>query len=122
MLRKGHYLLKKHPNKKILAKDLLATIIQGFGTIWPGRIVMNDVNMGDTWRHPKLGEGADSFVPFHKLSQWMTYSLLNPLEEVGFEVLDLDQLTGLAEYRNGGLFFQLGCCNVFATHKYLILH
>ncbi len=105
--RPGHivdYLLKKYPNKKVPAKDLLSTVIQGFGTIWPGRIVMNDINMGDTWRHPKLGEGADSFVPFHKLSQWMTYSLLNPLEEVGFEVLNLDQLTGLAEYRNGGLF------------------
>jgi len=43
-------------------------------------------------------------VPFHKLSQWLTYSLLEPFEELGFEITDTHLLTGLAEYRNGGLF------------------
>ena len=47
-------------------------------------------------------------MPFHKLSQWLTYSLLEPLEELGLRVIDLDQLTGLAEYRNGGLFIDMG--------------
>jgi hypothetical protein len=47
-------------------------------------------------------------VPFHKLSQWLCYSLVEVLEEAGIAVDHLDALTGLAEYRNGGLFIDLG--------------
>ena len=43
-------------------------------------------------------------IPFHKLSQWLSYSLVEPLEEAGIRVTGIDDLTGLAEYRNGGLF------------------
>ena len=69
---------------------------------------MNDCNLGDTWRLPKAGDGFDSFIPIHKLSQWLTYSLLDPLEELGFKILNLNSLTGLAEYRNGGLMLDTG--------------
>ncbi|NHC37704.1 URC4/urg3 family protein [Scytonema millei] len=51
---------------------------------------------------------TDSLVPFHKLSQWLTYSLLEPLQELGLEITGLDDLTGLPEYRNGGLCLDLG--------------
>jgi hypothetical protein len=102
------YFVHHRPNKKIEAVFILKTVLKALGGIWPGRIVMNDVNLGDTWYHDKLGTGVKSFVPLHKLSQWLTYSLLEPLEEFGFEILDLNQLTGLAEYRNGGLFLDLG--------------
>ncbi len=47
-------------------------------------------------------------MPFHKLSQWLAYSLLEPLEEAGLTVTALDALTGLPEYRNGGLFLDTG--------------
>jgi hypothetical protein len=47
-------------------------------------------------------------VPFHKLSQWLAYSLLEPLAGAGIEVMGLDSLTGLPEYRNGGLLLDLG--------------
>lgn len=102
------YFISKRPNKKIEAPFILKTVLKALGPIWPGRIVMNDVNLGDTWYHDKLGSGLQSFVPFHKLSQWLTYSLLEPLEDFGFQVTEIDQLTGLAEYRNGGLFLDLG--------------
>jgi hypothetical protein len=46
-------------------------------------------------------------VPLHKLSQWLTYSLIEPLTEAGLEVTGIERLTGLAEYRNGGLFLDL---------------
>jgi hypothetical protein len=69
---------------------------------------MNDTNLGDTWRHPGLGDGWQGFVPFHKLSQWLTYSLLEPLEGMGFKIINLNRLTGLAEYRNGGLIIDSG--------------
>jgi hypothetical protein len=47
-------------------------------------------------------------VPFHKLSQWLTYSLLEPFEWAGVYVEGLDALTGLPEYRNGGLLLDTG--------------
>ena len=43
-------------------------------------------------------------MPIHKLSQWLSYSLIEPLQWSGITVTDIDGLTGLAEYRNGGLF------------------
>jgi hypothetical protein len=58
---------------------------------------------GDVWRHSRLG-----VIPFHKLSQWLTYSLCEPLEQAGVAVTHLGGLTGLPEYRNGGLFVDAG--------------
>jgi hypothetical protein len=47
-------------------------------------------------------------VPLHKLTQWLAYSLVEPLAAGGLAVTDIDGLTGLAEYRNGGLFIDTG--------------
>jgi hypothetical protein len=47
-------------------------------------------------------------MPLHKLSQWLAYSLIEPLQAAGIRVTDIDGLTGLAEYRNGGLFVDIG--------------
>ena len=49
----------------------------------------------------------DGYVPLHKLSQWLTYSLIEPLENAEIIVSDMHELTGLAEYRNGGLFVDM---------------
>ena len=38
----------------------------------------------------------------------LTYSLLEPIEGLGIKFENLDLMTGLAEYRNGGLFVDLG--------------
>ena len=59
-------------------------------------------------RFAKIDDATDGLVPFHKLSQWLAYSLIEPLQEAGIEVTDIDALTGLPEYRNGGLFVDLG--------------
>ncbi|MDE2021285.1 MAG: DUF1688 family protein, partial [Patescibacteria group bacterium] len=91
-------LLKKYP-KKIPATAILRAVLEDFGPIWPGRIHSNGVNLGDVWYYPKL----DTLVPFHKLSQWMTYSLLEPIIDAGIEVTGVSEMTGLPEYRNGGL-------------------
>ncbi len=94
----------------VTAESLLGRVLDAFGSIWPGRIALRGTNLGDVWHHPALGpEGSTAaLVPFHKLSQWLTYSLVEPLVEVGVAVTDLDGLTGLPEYRNGGLFVDLG--------------
>jgi hypothetical protein len=104
------YLLKQTQGNRLSAHAVFAAVLAGFGDIWPGRVTLAGVNLGDVWPHSKLADaGAGSqFVPFHKLSQWLTYSLLEPLQALNLEIVDLDQLTGLAEYRNGGLCLDLG--------------
>jgi hypothetical protein len=89
---------------------ILAAVLEGFGDIWPGRIALAGVNLGDVGRHPTAATGdlTSELVPFHKLSQWLAYSLIEPLEDAGLGVTGLDQLTALAEYRNGGLLIDLG--------------
>jgi hypothetical protein len=86
------------------APSILEVLLEALGPIWPGRLSLGGRPLGDCWRHPAV-EGV---VPLHKLSQWMSYSLIEPLEAAGIAVIDLDGLTGLAEYRNGGLFVDTG--------------
>jgi hypothetical protein len=115
--RPGHlvdYWLTQATANRLSATTILQTILQGLGPIWPGRVELAGVNLGDVWPHPQLpaqrsdpGPGSN-LVPFHKLSQWLTYSLLEPLQDLGLTITGLDQLTGLAEYRNGGLFIDCG--------------
>ena len=90
--------------------DALRAVLHGLGAIWPGRITVEGVNLGDVWRHSAVvrDDATHGLVPFHKLSQWLTYSLVEPMLEAGVEVAEIDTLTGLAEYRNGGLFIDLG--------------
>lgn len=96
--------------KTVDCAEILSAVLTGFGEIWPGKYAIGGVNLGDVWRHPALqGENlGDEFVPFHKLSQWLTYSLLEPLQELGLYVVGLDELTGLPGYRNGGLCLDMG--------------
>ncbi len=92
------------------ASDILAAVLTRFGPIWPSRLSMDGLPLGDTWRHPLLQDGSatGALVPFHKLSQWLSYSLIEPLQAAGISVTEIDGLTGLAEYRNGGLFLDGG--------------
>lgn len=91
--------------KKITGPQLLRAVLDGLGEIWPGRVKVAGVNLGDIWTYSKVPGGL---AAFHKLSQWMTYSLIEPLIEAGFELVDIEKLTGLAEYRNGGLLMDRG--------------
>ncbi|KAM3099054.1 URC4/urg3 family protein [Phormidesmis sp. 146-35] len=108
------YLLEQAPSDKLSATTVLSAILQGLSEIWPGRITLSEVNLGDVWHHSALPnvDPSSQLVPFHKLSQWLAYSLLEPLQELGLEITDLNQMTGLPEYRNGGLCLDLGLLQV----------
>ncbi|HEY2873584.1 MAG TPA: URC4/urg3 family protein [Reyranella sp.] len=80
----------------VKAASILAAVLDKLSPIWPSP-------MGDMWQHPVIG-----WVPFHKLSQWLSYSLVEPTEGAGLSVVELDALTGLPEYRNGGLLVDAG--------------
>src|SRR5258705_59732 len=53
-------------------------------------------------------DASADYVRIDRLSQWLSYSLIEPLEAAGVTVVDVEGLTGLAEYRNGGLFVDSG--------------
>ena len=99
-----------HHGDNIAAPTLLEIVLDALGTIWPGRLSVGGINLGDTWHHPALttDDATSGLVPFHKLSQWLAYSLIEPLQDAGVVVTNIDGLTGLAEYRNGGLFVDMG--------------
>lgn len=95
---------------EVRAADLLGELLGGLGEIWPGRTSLGGVNLGDCWHHAAAGGTGPSagLMPFHKLSQWLAYSLFEPLELGGIHVVQPGALTGLPEYRNGGLLVDLG--------------
>lgn len=82
------------------AASILAAVLEKLSAVWP-------LQYGDMWQHKAVG-----WVPFHKLSQWLSYSLVEPLEGAGLKVVELDALTGLPEYRNGGLLIDSGALRV----------
>lgn len=100
------YLVCHADQGKLSAVVVLDAVLKGFGEIWAGRLSIDGINLGDVWKHSALPD--DQLIPFHKLSQWLTYSLLEPLQHLGLTITDLDQMTGLPEYRNGGLCLDLG--------------
>jgi len=95
---------------RLPARTILITLLESLASIWPGRLELAGHNLGDVWRHPaaRTDDLTSGLVPFHKLSQWLAYSLIEPLEDAGIEVVEPDALTALAEYRNGGLLIDSG--------------
>lgn len=98
------------------ATEVLAELLATLAPIWASGSRVQGLPAGDVWQHIWAGDataqGRDSttsgWVPFHKLSQWLTYSLLEPLQWAGVDVSGIDALTGLPEYRNGGLLLDGG--------------
>jgi hypothetical protein len=101
---------------RVTAPALLRALLDGMGTIWQTGSVLDGTPLGDAWPHPHAGgTGATAgWVPFHKLSQWLSYSLFEPFEWAGVALGERDALTALPEYRNGGLLLDTG---VLALHR-----
>jgi hypothetical protein len=94
----------------VAAPLVLRTLLDAFASIWPSGLKLGDVPIGDAGRHDavRTGDATEGIVPFHKLSQWLTYSLIEPLGAAELTVERIEELTALAEYRNGGLLIDLG--------------
>jgi len=123
--RPGHIFdFIKEQGQEVEATSLLRAVLDGLGPIWPGRINYQGVELGDVWSHTKLGEknSFESFVPFHKLSQWMTYSLIEPIEAANVYIMNVHKMTGLPEYRNGGLLLDLGLISLVDEQNLQIAH
>ncbi len=109
---------------EVAASAMLGELLRSLSPIWPSGSTVQGLAAGDVWPHrwagsevggPAAGASAlgtdrttDGWVPLHKLSQWLSYSLLEPLQWAGVTVTGVDALTGLPEYRNGGLLLDAG--------------
>ncbi len=113
------YLITKH-GTTFEVSDILNAVLLGLGPIWPGRIDAHGVNLGDVWHYGPFGDDitVDTVVCFHKLSQWLTYSLVTPMIDAGLTITGAEKLTGLCEYRNGGLFLDFGVISLRDTDHY----
>jgi hypothetical protein len=119
-------------NRTIHISALFQVLMKGLGPIWPGRMSVAGVPLGDVWPCAAFVQralvppgdisstvgvklspivGVDTaleqttteiMVPFHKLTQWLTYSLIVPLQtSLEWTIEGVEDMTGLPEYRNG---------------------
>lgn len=91
------------PDGRLSTVDLLKTLLEELAPLWPDSTMAHGELLGDVWPYPPLG-----LVPFHKLTQWVAYSLIEPLSASGVTITEVNRLTPLAEYRNGGLLIDGG--------------
>ena len=96
--RRAHPTTQHH---QVTAGRILSSLLDAFSEIWPGGLRVDGVPVGDVWPHRAVGR-----VPFHKLSQWLAYSLLEPFQWAGVRVEGID--AGVIVPRDAG----------FAAHGY----
>lgn len=74
---------------------LWKAVIEGLESIWPQQLT--NIRRGDIWVYNPLKEvgvvGSD-LVPFHKLSMWLSLSMLEPIEALGVKFTDMHLLAG----------------------------
>ena len=94
---------------------LWSVLIDGLAPIWPpSRTILDDTSLGDAWPLSTLPVTPttapwETIVPFHKLTQWLCYSLMQPMSKlIHIHFAGAELMTGLPEYRNGGLFIDTG--------------
>ncbi|KAF7555162.1 hypothetical protein G7Z17_g2385 [Cylindrodendrum hubeiense] len=99
-------------------EDLWSSLQRALIPSWPkDRTTIEGQPIGDAWPLDVLAKRAEkdndkrprnTIQPFHKLTQWLAYSLMVPFVRLlGFEWKNAGLGTGLPEYRNGGLFVDL---------------
>ncbi|KAI5780769.1 hypothetical protein EDC01DRAFT_718625 [Geopyxis carbonaria] len=99
-------------NPVIPIPTLWNLLMDGLAPIWPqSRTQFDGISLGDAWPCSSMppAPGWERIVAFHKLTQWLTYSLLVPMKELmAIQFVGEELLTGLPEYRNGGLLIDTG--------------
>ena len=65
-------------NIAVKIETLWDIIVNGLSGVWPAaRSKIDGVSLGDVWPVDSLKkEGKDPHISFHKLSQWLSYSLI----------------------------------------------
>ncbi|WEW56030.1 hypothetical protein PRK78_001465 [Emydomyces testavorans] len=99
----------------ILIPTLWTVLMDGLSPIWPpSRTQIDGVSIGDAWPCKAMPPSPptqlwETIVPFHKLTQWLCYSIMVPMSRIlNIRFSGTELLTGLPEYRNGGLLVDMG--------------
>ncbi|TAQ91249.1 hypothetical protein B7494_g432 [Chlorociboria aeruginascens] len=113
--------LMSHPTTQassipiVTLPTLWSVLMDGLSPIWPSsRTQIDGTSIGDAWplsTMPSLPttQPWETIVPFHKLTQWLCYSLMQPMNKImQIHFVGAELMTGLPEYRNGGLFIDTG--------------
>jgi GTP cyclohydrolase II len=106
-------------------KDLWKACGHGLASVWPKHA--SGIQTGDIWHLNKLtipGQPGSDLVSFHKLTQWLLYSVIEVIE-VGLQTtVDMGtiKMTALPEYRNGGLLVDMGVLSLKNPADALALH
>ncbi|KAF2858573.1 DUF1688-domain-containing protein [Piedraia hortae CBS 480.64] len=92
---------------------LWTALADGLSNIWPtSRPQVSGKSVGDAWPYasmPNATEPWEHIVPFHNATQWLAYSLMVPMQRLAnVHFVGTELLTGLPEYRNGGLLIDTG--------------
>jgi len=89
--------------------------MDGLSSIWPAtRTTIQGIPLGDAWPCAAMPKSPpaqpwETIVPFHKLTQWLCYSLMVPMTKLlNVHFAGVELMTGLPEYRNGGLLVDTG--------------
>jgi hypothetical protein len=89
--------------------------MDGLTEIWPAtRTKIDGVPLGDAWSCSSMptsppAQPWENIVPFHKLTQWLCYSIMVPMTKLlNVHFAGAELMTGLPEYRNGGLLVDTG--------------
>src|ERR1700760_2539723 len=86
----------------------------GLAPVWAAsRTKLNGVSLGDAWPCSTMPQNPaqpwENITPFHKLTQWLCYSLMVPMTKLlNVHFAGAELMTGLPEYRNGGLLVDTG--------------
>lgn len=109
-----HILKQQSANKEIHLDEMWRILQDLLIPTWPtDRTCIDGKQLGDAWPLQVLKDTGNSsgsnIQPFHKLTQWLTYSLMVIFERLlGISWIGASDLTGLPEYRNGGLLVDSG--------------
>ena len=94
---------------------LWTVLVDGLAPVWPStRTTIAGTSLGDAWSCTSMPQSPpaqtwETIVPFHKLTQWLAYSLMTPMSKLmKIHFAGTELLTGLPEYRNGGLLVDTG--------------
>ena len=92
----------------VLIAPLWPALVDGLNPIWPSCFSLGGISLGNVWPCPSLGASianpaeGDDFVPFHKFTMWLTYSLVEVLQKnLKWRIDGLEDMTGFPGYRNG---------------------
>jgi GTP cyclohydrolase II len=103
-------------NKKYFGKEIArpGNIIDHLGT---NQIDFNELsniifNFSELTQDVHIHTDLKMYIPYHKLLQWLLYSLIDLFMKFRINVINTETLTALPEYRNGGMIIDLGIIEI----------